>query len=81
VTAQILLFTGVRRDPATGCEDIAALIAAAELAGKVRRFPAGLRVLPAPHSIQVHVPPMAIGNGVRRIDPVIYDEAAEDDCA
>jgi hypothetical protein len=45
-TAKILLFTGVRRDPATGKDDIEALIEAAVLAGKVRRFPMGHRTLP-----------------------------------
>ena len=81
MTAQILLFTGVRRDSETGREDITALLKAAELAGKVRRFPIGLRALPTPEPLPVFVPPMAIGLGVRRIDPVIYDETAEDDCA
>ncbi len=45
-TAKILLFTGVRRDPRTGKYDIEALVEAAVLAGKVRRFPMGHRALP-----------------------------------
>ncbi|MFN7608945.1 MAG: hypothetical protein ACK5PJ_06430 [Ralstonia sp.] len=45
-TAKILLFTGVRRDPRTGKDDIEALIQAAVLAGKLRRFPMGPRALP-----------------------------------
>ena len=78
---EILLFTGVRRDRETGRDDIAALIPAAELAGKVRRFPLGHRALPAPCELPVYVPPMAVGSGIRRVEPVIYDETAEDDGA
>lgn len=46
-SATILFFPGVRRDRAE-CDDIAAAVAAAVLAGKVQRFPAGARTLPAP---------------------------------
>ena len=60
---EILLFTGVRRDRETGRDDIAALIAAAELAGKVRRFPMGLRMLPAPAGAPVFVPSSAKDSG------------------
>lgn len=56
MTAQILLFTGVRRDR-EGRDDIAALVAAAELAGKVRRFPMGLRLVPPPAGAVVTVFP------------------------
>ena len=80
MVAQILLFTGVRRDRETGRDDIAALAAAAELAGKVRRIPMGLRALPAPEPfviVPASWPPLA----GRMVEPVIYDETAEDDCA
>jgi hypothetical protein len=82
MTAQILLFTGVRRDSETGREDITALLKAAELAGKVRRFPIGLRALPAPIvAAPFCPPPVLFGAGCRQIEPVTYDELAEDDGA
>jgi hypothetical protein len=60
---EILLFTGVRRDRETGREDIAALLRAAELAGKVRRFPMGLRALPPPADALVLLPPFSADRG------------------
>lgn len=76
-SAQILLFTGIRRDRA-GQMDTASLVAAAVLAGRVRRFPAGLRALPPPMAPALRFlenPAACSGGGMveRRPGLAVYD--------
>jgi hypothetical protein len=68
-TATILLFPRARRG-VDGKPDLAALIQAAIIAGKVRRIPAGERTLAEPAPALVHLEPTY---SARRPDLSVYD--------